>query len=120
MEASAVIKGYRALAPKIHSGRIYPIGARPDGASWTGFQSVVSDSSGYLLVFRENNDRPKARITTYFPQNQYVCLTPELGSGAAFGTQIGQDGRIPVTLSNPHSYALYAYTLSPKKRDCPQ
>lgn len=35
-------------------GTIYPIGAKPDGHSWTGFVSVAKDGrSGYALLFRE-------------------------------------------------------------------
>ena len=38
----------------IHDGYVYPVGARPDGVSWTGFVSVARDGSeGTALLFRE-------------------------------------------------------------------
>ena len=37
-----------------HGGSIVPIGARPDGVSWTGFVSRDADGrGGYALIFRE-------------------------------------------------------------------
>jgi len=118
-KAAPAIKRYRKLAPSIHSGRIYPIGYRPNGASWTGFQSVLADeTTGYLLVFRENNQQDTAHIKTFLPENQYACFTPELGSGAKFETRIGAEGQIEVQLEAAHSYALYSYQLSPEKQKC--
>ena len=38
----------------IHAGYVYPVGACPDGLSWTGFVSVSRDGSGgTALLFRE-------------------------------------------------------------------
>jgi alpha-galactosidase len=53
---------------------IEPIGAAPDGTSWTGFHS----STGYALVFRELNDQP--RWDTGLPAKSAVILA---GNGAA-------------------------------------
>lgn len=37
-----------------HGGSIIPVGARPDGVSWTGFVSRAADGhGGYALLFRE-------------------------------------------------------------------
>ncbi len=116
---SPVIKRYRELSPKIHAGRIYPIGERPDGASWTGFQSISKDeTSGFILVFRENNDRVNTTINSFLPKNHYACFSPELGSGKAFEGWTGQDSKIHLNLGNPNSYALYAYKVYPEKQSC--
>lgn len=38
----------------LHGGRTWPVGARPDGVSWTGFVSRGADrKSTYALLFRE-------------------------------------------------------------------
>lgn len=120
-EISPVIKRYRELSPKIHAGRIYPIGEQPDGASWTGFQSISKDeTSGYILVFREKNDRVNATINSFLPKNHYACFSPELGSGKAFEGWIGQDSQLQLELNKPNSYALYAYKIYPEKQPCIQ
>lgn len=44
-------------------GVILPIGAEPDGTSWTGFASITPDRhSAYLLLFREFNNRPNWEV----------------------------------------------------------
>lgn len=123
LEAADAIKKYRLLAPKIHAGRIMPIGERPDGTSWTGFQSIAQGGkTGYMLLFREVNDRKNAVVKTALPQDRYACFVPLLGAGletgAAFGSPIGSQGNIQVELTEPHSYALYAYTVHATKAAC--
>lgn len=43
---------WRAHRDRLHGGAILPIGAPPDGASWTGFRSD-DDGTVYVLAFRE-------------------------------------------------------------------
>jgi len=96
-----------------------PIGERPNGSSWTGFQSISEGSdAGYMLLFREANDRQTATIKTALPKGRYVCFVPILGSGASFASQTGAEGDIEAELPNSHSYALYSYKVHAAKRDC--
>ena len=38
----------------MHSGVVFPVGSKPDGASWTGFVVEASDGDGgYALLFRD-------------------------------------------------------------------
>lgn len=48
-----LVEAYRRVAAQFHAGIILPVGEEPSGRSWTGFQSIVSDSEGYLLLYRE-------------------------------------------------------------------
>lgn len=49
----AVWKRHRA---RLHAGVTYPIGAKPDGVSWTGFATRAADGEGgYAILFRELN-----------------------------------------------------------------
>jgi alpha-galactosidase len=42
----------------VHDGYVYPVGARPDGVSWTGFVTASRDETeGTVLLFRELDDR---------------------------------------------------------------
>ena len=58
---------------RIFGGTITPIGSPPDGMSWTGFASSSPDGrGGYLLVFRELNDRTDATFELpMFPLAKY-------------------------------------------------
>jgi len=44
---------WRQHREAIFAGTIVPIGAAPDGVSWTGFASIAADGGGYVLAFRE-------------------------------------------------------------------
>ena len=63
-ELRPVIKAYKAVQKDIFSGITYPIGDKPDDASWTGFQNHNHQSGdGYLTVFRElNNEKTEASL----------------------------------------------------------
>ena len=52
---------WRRSRGELHGGDIIPVGSEPTGASWTGFCSMGSDAC-HVLIFRENNVEPSARI----------------------------------------------------------
>ena len=41
---------------RLHAGVVHPVGAKPDGVSWTGFAVASADGSGDVILFRELND----------------------------------------------------------------
>ncbi len=58
-----LIKKWREHRVAIHQGNIIPIGAQPNGKSWTGFVSVSKDrKTGYALLFREVNPKGEHRF----------------------------------------------------------
>jgi alpha-galactosidase len=55
-DVSPLVRKWKSERESIYRGTILPIGAAPDGVTWTGFASVAENRrSGYLLVFRELN-----------------------------------------------------------------
>lgn len=107
-----LVKGYREIQHDFHKGTILPIGDEPSGKSWTGFQSIVSPSEGYLLIYREDNKSKEYRIRTWLEEGTEVIFKPVLGSAKGFKIITGQNGEIPVTLKNPNDFALYSYKIS--------
>jgi len=52
-----LVRTWKQHREAIYRGVTVPVGAAPDGFSWTGFASLAEDGrSGYLLVFREMNE----------------------------------------------------------------
>lgn len=109
--AAPVIKAYRRHQARIHSGRIFPIGDEPSGLGWTGFQSILDDTHGYLLVFREWNEQPQANVGLWNLAGQRVRCTPVTGHGAGFTRTAGPDGALAVALPTPFSFALWEYQV---------
>jgi len=107
---SQVVQKYRRIMTDFQKGHIFPIGDEPNGRSWTGFQSI-QNGKGYLLVFRELNNKTNAGVRTWLKEGSEVKLFPVIGSGKAFTTKVGENGVITFELSERNSYALYSYTV---------
>lgn len=104
------IKKYKQVQHDFHRGYILPVGEEPSGRSWTGFQSV-RDETGYLLVFRENNDSQTYRMKTYVAPQTKLSLTLVAGSGTSFETTVSENGEVGFSLPLPNSFALYKYNV---------
>ena len=104
-----LIKKYNEISHNFHNGIILPIGEEPDGKSWTGFQSVSSPDSGWLLVYRENNPDAKTRLSTFLPAGTKVSLAPVLGEANSFNCEVGEGGKISIELPDKNSFALFKY-----------
>lgn len=63
---ASLLKKYQPLQLRFHQGVILPIGEEPSGRSWTGFQSTVSGTQGYLVVYREDNEQARGLLTPGF------------------------------------------------------
>ena len=107
--ASSLLRDYRSIMARLHSGTILPIGDEPSGHSWTGFQSIINDKEGYLLVYRENNPSRKGIIQTHFPAGSRVVLSPVIGNGKKSKVKADDDGRITINLKEKNSFAIYIY-----------
>jgi len=85
----------------LFSGTIIPVGAAPDGTSWTGFSSVAKDrKSGYALIFRELNDRSENTIDLPLFGKGKHKLTVLAGEGSAEMT----DGKLTATIPQALRY----------------
>ncbi|MGM9738474.1 MAG: alpha-galactosidase [Candidatus Cryptobacteroides sp.] len=109
---ATLIRQYKEVAAEFHEGIILPVGEEPSGRSWTGFQSISPDGkTGFIIVYRERNDRVTAGIRTWLPENSKVLFTKILGDGRNFRTMTGEDGRVVFRLDSPDSFAMYRYDI---------
>ncbi len=103
------VEKYKAVRNDLHQGFIFPIGEEPSGRSWTGFQSITSDHSGYFLVFREDNEEPTRSLHTWLPAHLRMKLEPVCGSGTQTVANSDENGDICFSLPTKNSFALYRY-----------
>jgi alpha-galactosidase len=87
---------------------IFPFGSEPDGKSWCGFQSS-QDKSGYILIFREDNELSSAALETRLEPGRTIVFTPVLGDGKPFETKVNTKGEVTFSLPSPNSFALLKY-----------
>ena len=110
---ASLLKKYQPLQLRFHQGVILPIGEEPSGRSWTGFQSTVSGTQGYLVVYREDNEQARGTIDTWLPEGKKVTFTPVMGSGKKFAAKVGAQGRVSFELNDKNSFTLYQYEVKP-------
>jgi alpha-galactosidase len=108
---ASLLKAYQSLQLRFHKGVILPIGEEPSGRSWTGFQSIVSDTEGYLIVYREDNGQAEGTIDTWLPKGKKVTFTPVMGSGRKSTAKVGAQGKVSFELKDKNSFALYQYRI---------
>ena len=75
----------------MHAGYIYPVGARPDGLSWTGFVAAAKDGThGYALLFRELADDSSYTLDlrALLPQMKSVKVLGGRGTGSVAGSRL--------------------------------
>lgn len=108
-EAAETVKRYQKVQEMFHKGCILPIGQEPDGRSWTGFQSILNDYEGFLLVYREENEKDNALVQTWLQEGDRIVLTPIFGEGPNLETTVQTDGKVQFTLSRKNDYQLYRY-----------
>lgn len=108
---ASLIETYKGISEEFHSGVILPVGEEPSGRSWTGFQSVSDDASGYMLVFREDNMSGSAEVDTWLDSGAEVRFDAVAGDGVSFTAVAGNDGVVEFALPERNTFALYRYTV---------
>ena len=109
---SKTISEYKKVWNDFHKGYILPVGEMPDGKSWTGFQSITNEKSGYFLVFRENSNNEIKQLKTYLKPDtklKMICIT---GMGEDYILSADQNGYLSFHLPKVFSFALYKYNLA--------
>jgi len=107
----SLVEEYRNVQHDFHRGTILPVGEEPSGRSWTGFQSITGDNDGFLLLYRENNDRICASVSTWLPEGRHVTLVPVLGNGRRQCLKTGADGTVTITIDRPDDFVMYRYFI---------
>ena len=69
---------------------------------------------GYLIVYREHNDRSEARLRLWNVAGRTIHCTLIAGQGQDFSAAVDASGEVAFTLDRPFSFALYAYRINPR------
>lgn len=110
----------------INKGDVFPIGNRPDGHSFTGFQSHNhAEGTGYLLMFRENNNDETFKYKLNFlksknikAQKIYPATKDILQNSDNNNYNINSkdkyfldNGQIIINIDKPNSFILLKYKI---------
>lgn len=106
----ALIEPYNRVQSAMKQGLIVPIGNEPNGVSWTGFQSIVSDTEGYVQVIREWSPTNVEALRLYGSERRKLQLTEVVSMPHRNQVQANERG-IQVTVS-PEQGGTYRFELS--------
>ncbi|MDX1682659.1 MAG: hypothetical protein R3336_06035, partial [Phycisphaeraceae bacterium] len=109
-EIRPVLSAYKKVRDDIYQGIIYPIGDRPDGTSWTGFQSQGPDRHrGYLMLFREPwNTEPTHAFRLPDLAGQSLEIT-DLMRQTSWTATADDQGHVEFAIDNPGDFRFLAY-----------
>ncbi len=101
---------HRKYRLEIFDGYILPVGERPSGYSWTGFQSHnPGRNCGFLILYREWNERDRFALRPEFLENRNVRFC-SLSDDTSDVTVSNYDGSgIEFCLDDINSFRLYKY-----------
>ncbi len=95
---------YRAIAADLHESVLLPIGAEPNGFSWTGFQAIHKGSARHLIVYREEHGADTARI--HLPV-QAADVRFLFGDMPVSYRLVEGGAAIELTLEQTHQFAIF-------------
>ena len=108
-----LVSVYRDVRKDFFNAEIYPIGEQPDGCSYTGFQIVVDDKTGYLLLFKEYGTIGKHMYCLHNPlpkKPRVTLLATNIAAKSALKLSIDEIPYVVVWANKrERSFALYRY-----------
>jgi len=108
---SKVIALHKKYRDAIFSGHILPIGKRPDGYSWTGFQSFVpGEKEGFIIVYREYSPEDHYTFKLFGAQGSRITLK-SLSDDSPKESRALKEGLITIHLPAQNSFRLYQYRI---------
>jgi len=107
-----IIDLHRTHRRGVFGGEIFPVGAEPDGGSWTGLQSHrTEDNSGYIVVYRELQAPKRGAVELHFV-NETPLTLHSLSDDSAPIDKPKATSAVALTLLSPGSFRLYRYAPS--------
>jgi hypothetical protein len=108
----ALLSAYKAYRDEMYRGYVFPIGSKPDNASWAGFQChLPGEGAGYFTVFRElYNRETEHEMCARFLAGKEIELL-DLQSGESSVVQVGPDGGIAFRIPVPAGFRFYRYSI---------
>ena len=108
-----LVSVYRDVRKDFFNAEIYPIGEQPDGCSYTGFQIVVDDKTGYLLLFKEYGTIGKHMYCLHNPlpkKPRVTLLATNIAAKSALKLSLDEIPYVVVWANKrERSFALYRY-----------
>lgn len=112
------IARYRRLQAEWQAGRILPIGDEPDGAAWTGFQSIAPGGCGGLLILYREPLAPETGELAITPPSSEEIVLERVDDGPVTGTvEVVRRDLLRASLAEAGSHSIWRYRTN-RSDDC--
>tara|TARA_R110002051_G_scaffold325487_2_gene428177 strand:+ start:884 stop:2953 length:2070 start_codon:yes stop_codon:yes gene_type:complete len=106
-----LLSTYKKNREKMYEGIVYPIGDEPDDRSWTGFQNHHQSDTGYLMVFREmNNKEHTKKLALNFCADKKIKFK-NLMTGVTWTEKCDSKGQVVLNIEQPADFLFLFYSL---------
>ncbi|BDD10200.1 hypothetical protein FUAX_26320 [Fulvitalea axinellae] len=111
-EIRKLLAEYKLHRKEMYDGYVFPVGAKPDNSSWTGFQNYLpSDDRGYLTIFRElNNENRNGKIKLNFLGGKKIKIT-DLIKKTSREVTVGKDGAVDFEIADKAGFLFCEYEV---------
>ena len=105
-QLSRIVAVWKKERGALYGAEVDPIGEKPDGWAFTGFDAVVSENEGYLILLRESGEETDY---TYPVSAKGGFRTEILASSDGVSCSDIKDGKITACFRNKRSWAFVKY-----------
>lgn len=107
-ELKEIMRVYTQIRDELHYTEVIPIGDRPDGRAFSGFQCVINESAGFLILFRDNSPQKSYDFSLAAPidTNRKTCV---LCTNGMVKIDTKYDRLAQFTAESPRTYAIISY-----------
>jgi hypothetical protein len=113
-EAKAMIKPliatYKKVRNQLVEGIVHPIGHKPNGTSWTGFECTINKKEGFFMLFREPYNTEKNGSYQLDHLKEHSIELTNLMSRHVRKIDCGTEGRLTYPLE-AGNFAFLKYVL---------
>ncbi|MFT7036320.1 MAG: hypothetical protein ACJA2S_004849 [Cyclobacteriaceae bacterium] len=107
-----VLATYKEHRDEMYKGYVFPIGEKPNNASWVGFQNYNPETNfGYLTLFREiNNKEERKRVKLNFLSSKKIQLT-NLMTKETEQKSVNENGMMEFSMDKAADFRFYKYSI---------
>ncbi|MBR5743131.1 MAG: alpha-galactosidase, partial [Clostridia bacterium] len=102
---------WRKHSRALYSSEIVPVGEEPDGRSFTGFACLTDEKTGYLILFREKNEKSDTVFRLPLPAGGIETVLLASNGEGETGKEIGPGGSLGARFSREDQYLFLGYRL---------
>lgn len=110
-ELRPLLVAYKQVREDIYCGLVHPIGDKPDGASWTGFEcELLGENRGFLTLFREPGNTQRNYAFRLSHLAGMALRLDNILNGEHWNATVDKCGLVSFGMEAPGDFRFLAYT----------